>query len=75
MKIYPSNPVYKLKYVLSSHWFYLQIRFLWSFSYNTYYGIFAAFSNCKALCADFVAVAECTSCDAALLLNKFVTGA
>lgn len=49
--------------------FYLQIRFLWSFSYNTYYGIFAAFSNCKALGADFVAVAECTSCDAALLLN------
>lgn len=40
-----------------------------SFSYNTYYGIFAAFSNCKALGADFVAVAECTSCDAALLLN------
>lgn len=76
MKIYPSNPVCTNKNMYSALTdFYLQIRFLWSFSYNTYYGIFAAFSNCKALGADFVVVAECTSCDAALLLNKFVTGA
>lgn len=38
-------------------------------------GFLLLFLIAKQLCADFVAVAECISCDAALLLNKFVTGA
>lgn len=70
IKIYPSNSVRSNFKPLYTVLICTQLSLILP---NAYYGIFAAFANCKALGADFVAVAECISCDAPLLLNKFVT--